>query len=166
MKIAAEALKSNITSIAPIFLPWSEQLRFIVNLWARTLLAQQLSKSVPRLLSNCLYWMSSQLLWLPDRATDVSASRLKLKQMMRKLCSLPDWSESVDDIVPSAHSGSSNKSFSAANVYRSAHLENSTHELSATQNLRRQLGAPYVPDFQKAFTHFCVHAGGTSNSTR
>jgi 3-ketoacyl-CoA synthase len=35
MKVAGDALKSNLTILGPMVLPWSEQIKFFINLCQR-----------------------------------------------------------------------------------------------------------------------------------
>jgi 3-ketoacyl-CoA synthase len=45
--VVSAALKDNITALAPLILPWSEQLRFVVNFVARKVLGYKLKPYTP-----------------------------------------------------------------------------------------------------------------------
>lgn len=47
MEIAGEALKTNITTLGPLVLPWSEQIQFFLNLVARNVAAGKLPLPTP-----------------------------------------------------------------------------------------------------------------------
>lgn len=47
MSIAGLALKTNITTLGPLVLPWSEQLLFVLNLFARKVLRQNVKPYIP-----------------------------------------------------------------------------------------------------------------------
>mmetsp|Transcript_22596 Transcript_22596/g.38766 ORF Transcript_22596/g.38766 Transcript_22596/m.38766 type:complete len:522 (+) Transcript_22596:100-1665(+) len=47
MQIAADALKQNITTLGPLILPLSEQLKFFINLCRRRILKQKLKPYIP-----------------------------------------------------------------------------------------------------------------------
>lgn len=171
MRIAAETLKTNITAIAPIFLPWSEQIKFVLNLWARLLLSRKLSSSIPLLLARALYASADVLLRRP--AVGETNILAMINRSLRGVCSLP-----LDSVSSSASTSPSGAAESLSNKQRrrveeeeeekstpppSSSVSAETKEESTESKLKRELGAPYVPNFEKAFTHFCIHAGGRSS---
>lgn len=112
MQVAGDALRSNMTRLGPLVLPFSEQLPFVFNLISRKVL--QRSFPIPRVARTLLHRWLQLSLATPGVGHVVRAcSRLPADAGQPK-----DGGEGVIT------------------------------------------GAPYVPDFKKAFDFFCIHAGG------
>ena len=109
MRIAGEALTQNITNLGPLVLPWSEQIRFFLNVLARGVFRKNsLGKAGKAVLGG-----------LFDMPVLGSAAKYACG------CSGAE--------------------------------RNSNDERGSNGEY---VIKPYVPDFQKCFDHFCVHAGG------
>eukprot|EP00475_Leptophrys_vorax_P014317 TRINITY_DN2070_c0_g1_i2.p1 TRINITY_DN2070_c0_g1~~TRINITY_DN2070_c0_g1_i2.p1 ORF type:complete len:559 (-),score=161.93 TRINITY_DN2070_c0_g1_i2:157-1833(-) len=99
MKVAGEALKTNISTLGPLVLPISEQLRFFLNLCARTLLLKKLPKVIPSALRSSMYLLAEAFLGYQDpKNTSVFASLIRYN---RSVCGLPNElsAEEVEKMV-------------------------------------------------------------------
>jgi 3-ketoacyl-CoA synthase len=109
MRIAGEALTQNITNLGPLVLPWSEQIRFFLNVLVRKVFRKNSLGQAGKALVGGLF------------------DAPLLGRAAKYVCGCSGASREGGD------GGKGKGEYSIK---------------------------PYVPDFQKCFDHFCVHAGG------
>ncbi|MES1920649.1 3-ketoacyl-CoA synthase 11 [Bonamia ostreae] len=115
LKVAGKALKTNITVLAPLTLPWLEQAKYILNAFARALLERKVLKNANAQVRRVFYSLVDFLL-----ANKSKRSFVGLSGLGRKLCMLSD-----EVLFKSTQKDVEDKT--------------------------------YIPDFTKAFDHFCVY---------
>lgn len=112
LSVVGDALKSNLTILGPIVLPWSEQIKFFLNLLLRK--AEAYSGSFTHLRTHSL-------------------SSLCSLQCSYGTVTLYDTKITIVFII---------------------------NNVILTSIGKEKRTPAYVPDFKKAFDHFCIHAGG------
>jgi len=130
MQIAGDALKRNITSLGPLVLPISEQLRFFGNLLARKALRGQLP---------------------------VGALRKPLASLVRTLVTIPLFGGVIGYKSPSQEAINGPAPNGAPAPPASPESADKAKRNAAV--LAREL-PPYVPNFMRAVEWICVHTGG------
>ena len=149
MQIAGDALKRNITSLGPLVLPISEQLRFFCNVVARKALRG--------------------LIPLGPLSKPVAAATRALVQLpvISYLVGYKDQNKdpnAKDALLASAAAGTTSTGLAATSGGAgggdaSSPPSSPDKARRASQVLAKEL-PPYVPDFTKAFEWVCVHTGG------
>lgn len=127
MQVASDALKTNITTLGPLTLPFSEQFNFFLNLCGRKLVTHDLPDMVPGPVQKAVFFFSDFLLAFPEDSDSIKGW---INIWARSFFKLPTKKDELrfDEDKPI--------------------------------KIEDTVGKSYVPDFTKAFQHFCVHAGG------
>ena len=137
MQIAGDALKRNITTLGPLVLPASEQLRFFANLVARNAVRGKLP--LPKPLRNAVAAAAALVVRLPLVATFVGYR-----------------GADADPLLATPPSPSKPSSAGpAAEAADGPPLSPAKPKADPAKSL-----PPYTPNFTRAFEWICVHTGG------
>lgn len=128
------------------------------------------------LVPNCLFRCGSYALLLSNKKADRGRSKFKLLQSVRTTTAAQDKSYNVivtreDDAGIVGTSLSANLLDVASQALRISIINLIPAAMPASELLKVAMNAirrnvfqmdikPYMPDFKKAFTHFCIHPGG------
>jgi 3-ketoacyl-CoA synthase len=111
-------------------------------------------KNPSMLITNCLFRMGGAAVLLSNRKQDKSRAKYELKHLVRTNKAQDDLSHTcvIQDVDSENMVGVS----ISKNIVNVAGLSIICQKIK--WNARRS--STYVPDFKKAFEHFCIHAGG------
>jgi len=149
MNIAGDALKSNISSLGPLVLPISEQLRFFLNLLARKLLRRNFPVGP---LSKPLASATRAVVALPI-IRDVVGYREHVETAAQGQLTNGQAASGQPTSAPVAggQGAPGSPGRTTEDVAKKAARDKAV--------LAKEL-PPYVPNFMKAFDWICVHTGG------
>uniref|UniRef100_A0A7S2CLW0 3-ketoacyl-CoA synthase n=1 Tax=Haptolina brevifila TaxID=156173 RepID=A0A7S2CLW0_9EUKA len=145
MNIAGDALKSNITSLGPLVLPASEQLRFFSNVVCRKLIRGKLPLGP---LNKPLAAAARFLVTVPAIGALVGYRKhIDVPQTPLPSKALPQTDQPANGQPTNGQAASALDEEAAKKAARDKAV------------LAKEL-PPYVPNFTKAFEWICVHTGG------
>ena len=136
MRVAATVLRANITKIGPYILSYAEQMKYVLNLAANTLLNRSLPKSIPLFIASTFYSIGD-FFFSPPPMNGISiwnSFRISCHRFFAQACSVPL-------LAPPEPTGEQSGASSIP------------VEVASTSN-------QYLPNFEAAVDHICIHAGG------
>ena len=133
-------------------------LQYFLNLAARTLIKRELPRSIPEFLHRPCYAFGDVFLWLPETTENCNVLPLRIYYISRFFffsINTPllgiSKKKKINQIKTASYSSI------ARGARQLCSLPIDVEDDDREKALR---GQPYIPDFTKAFDHFCVHAGG------
>ena len=161
MQIAGDALKRNITSLGPLILPASEQLRFFFNLLARKALRGQVPVGPLR---KPLAAAVRAIVTIPSLGAVIGYRPIPVDEAdAAKAATVADGGS---DGHAAANGASRTASGKAQATVAAATREAPPSSPSSAEKAKRAAAVlakelpPYVPNFMRAVEWVCVHTGG------